>query len=245
MKTFQDEEFQKAMAEALGRAPPLAEAAAEPAVLAESAEPAEAAPGPVHGPQPPPATAASSAEAPGTEEFLQQFLQSFDRAVDQDGGFEKSLTSLMTSMLSSELICEPLQQITTKLEPWLKSQKGLAQADQTRYENQLRIYKQILSVYSSSPDPLPEDARTQVQGLLTELHTHGQLPEEVLQQVTPKEAEGEQENFDAFVKSMGLDANLGSAEQDLLKKLTEDPEELTKVMKEMAENIPEEACKQQ
>ena len=52
------------------------------------------------------------------------------------------------------------------------------------------------------------------------------------------------------MKSMGLGDNLGAAEQDLLKKLTEDPEELTKVMKDMAGQLgeggsPEEACKQQ
>merc|ERR1719499_728085 len=148
-------------------------------------------------------------------------------------------------MLSNDLICEPLEQISEKLEPWLKSQKGLAQAERNRYEAQLRMYKQILSVYRQSPDPLPDDAQQEVQRLLTELHALGQPPDDVMKQIAPKEADEGGESFEDFMKSVGLDDNLGKNEQDLLKKLSEDPEELTKVMKDMAEGLPDEACKQQ
>lgn len=222
VKTFQDEKFQKVMAEALqgGDAAPAAASTA------------------------PAASSGSGGEA-GVEDFLQNFLKSFDNAVGSDGDFEQSLTSLMTSMLSNDLICEPLQQIADSLEPWLKNQKGLSAAEQTRYKAQLKLYKQILAVYKSSPDPLPEPARAEVQQLLSELHKLGQPPDEVMRQIAPKEAEDGGESFEDFMKSMGLDSNLGSAEQDLLKKLSDDPEELTKVMKDMAEGLPEEACKQQ
>jgi len=57
--------------------------------------------------------------------------------------------------------------------------------------------------------------------------------EEVMKQISPKEAEEGGESFEDFMKSMGLDQGLGAAEQDLLKKLTEDPEELTKAMNEL------------
>jgi len=80
-----------------------------------------------------------------------------------------------------------------------------------------------------------------VQKLLNELHTHGQPPDEVMSQITPKDAEEGGESLEDFMKQMGLDQNLGTAEQELLEKL-QDPEELTKVMKDMA---GEEACKQQ
>merc|ERR1711957_584531 len=165
--------------------------------------------------------------------------------VGTDGDFETSLTTMMTSMLSIELLCEPLQQIADKLEPWLKSQRGLAQSEKTRYEGQLKLYKQVLQVYRSNADPLPEPAREEVQRYLTELHSLGQPPDAVMRQMAPKDAEAGTESFEDFVKSMGLDSSLGSAEQDLLKKLTDDPEELTKAMRDMAQSLPEEGCKQQ
>lgn len=247
IKTFQDEKFQKTMADALEAANPVptpAEAVSEPADTAGTAspEPAAATAAPAapaaSSTAPAAASSASAGGGDGAEEFLQNFLKSFDQAAGSDGNFEKSLTSLMTSMLSTELICEPLQQITNKLEPWLKTQKALSQADRTRYESQLRLYKQILHVYSQNPDPLPDAERGEVQRLIMELHSFGQPPEEVMQQVAPKEAEDGNESFEDFVKAMGLDTSLGSAEQDLVQKLAEDPEELTKVMKEMAD------CKQ-
>mmetsp|Transcript_59256 Transcript_59256/g.166194 ORF Transcript_59256/g.166194 Transcript_59256/m.166194 type:complete len:329 (+) Transcript_59256:157-1143(+) len=251
VRTFQDEHFQKAMAEALKGVDPAALAAASsgdavaPAPAALPPAPAEPTdPAALAGPAP---AAPSSAAAPeaGAEEFLSKFMQSFDNSVGGDQNFEKSLGSLMTSMLSVDLICEPLEQISELLEPWLKSQKSLAQSDRSRYEAQLNMYKQIVHIYKSSPDPLPDDAREDVQRLMTELHSLGQPPEDVLRQLAPKDAEDGAQSFEDFMKSMGLDSDLGSAEQDLLKKLSEDPEELTKVMKDMAGGLPEEACKQQ
>lgn len=88
-----------------------------------------------------------------------------------------------------------------------------------------------------------------MQRLLSELHLLGQPPDEVMRQIAPKEAEDGDESFEDFMKTMGLDSNLGAAEQDLLKKLSEDPEELTKAMKDMAQGLEEgfneDACKQQ
>jgi len=96
---------------------------------------------------------------------------------------------------------------------------------------------------------LPDGAQQEVHRLLAELHTLGEPPADVMKGIAPKEAADGDESFEDFVKSMGLGDNLGAAEQDLLKKLTEDPEELTKVMKDMAGKLdgesPEEACKQQ
>jgi len=232
VKTFQDENFQKTMADAMqgietDSATKLPGECAEVAVAASSSSA--------------PASSEAKSESSKPEDFLQNFLSSFDAATGSDPNFEKQLTGLMTSMISSDLIVEPMQQIVDSLEPWLKSKKGLSKADRTRYEAQLKLYKQIVGIYKQNPDPLPDSAREQVQKLLNELHTHGQPPDEVMSQITPKDAEEGGESLEDFMKQMGLDQNLGTAEQELLEKL-QDPEELTKVMKDMA---GEEACKQQ
>lgn len=225
MKSFQDEKFQQAMAEALQITEPK-EATTDLATTA----------------------AASSSNEAGVEEFLQNFMNTFKNAVGNDEEFGNSMTNLMTSMLSKDLITQPLQQIIDALEPWMNNQKDLSASERTRCESQLKLYKEIIDLYNRNPDPLPDDAQKEVQRLLSELHALGEPPAEVMQQIAPKESGDGEESFEDFVKSMGLGDGLGSAEQDLLKKLTEDPEELTKVMKDMAGKLdgdPEEACKQQ
>jgi hypothetical protein len=230
VKSFQDEQFQKSMADALK----ISDEKETVTDLAASTAPA----------------AASSSDA-GAEDFLKNFMKSFENAVGNDESFQNQMTSLVTSMLSKDVIVEPLQQIADALEPWLRDQTNLSSSDRTRYESQLKIYKDIVKVYKSAgdADPVPDSVQVEVQRLLTELHLLGEPPAEVMKQIAPKESENGDESFEDFVKSMGLDSNLGAAEQDLLKKLTEDPEELTKVMKDMAGKLdgenPEEACKQQ
>lgn len=199
----------------------------------------------------PSAAAADMGAAPagtdaGVEDFLQRFFNSFDNSVGSDPDFEKRLTSLMTSMLSNDLICEPFEKIATELEPWLQAHRpGLALADRTRYESQLRLYKKVIGIYKVHPDPLPEAQREEVQSILQDLHLLGQPPDDVMKTIQPQEIGDGEENIEDFMKTMGLDQQLAPAEQDLLKKLAEDPEELTKVMNEMADGLPEEGCKQQ
>lgn len=230
VKSFENESFQKAMAEALQIDTGLEKDAnaASDAVAKSSAD--------------------SGGDA-GVEDFLKNFMNSFEKAVGTEENFANQVTSMMTSMLSPELILEPLQQIAEAFEPWLAKQTSLSSSERTQYESQLKHYKDIIKVYKGSPNPLPQEAQLEVQRLLSELHTLGQPPDEVMKQITPKDAEDGAESFEDFVKSMGLADNLGSAEQDLLKKLTDDPEELTKVMKDMAGKLdsdsPDEACKQQ
>jgi len=237
VKTFQDEKFQKMMAAALE------ENENAGAVSSSSAEIAKPSSEPVA--KKPETSSATSGSEENVEDFLQNFLKSFENAVGNDGNFEKSISSLMTSMLSNDLICEPMQQMADALEPWIKAQKNLPEADMARYKAQLSLYRRIIQIYKDCKDPLPEDARIEVQRLLTELHSLGQPPDEVMQQMAPKEADDSAESFEDFMKSMGLDSSLGAAEQDLLKKLAEDPQELTKAMKDMAEGLPDEGCKQQ
>ncbi|CAE7037401.1 PEX19-1 [Symbiodinium microadriaticum] len=227
VKSFQDENFQKVMADALQQSstPAPSEAAAAPAA--------------------PAAVASSSPSTDASEDVLQKFMKSFGQAAGSDKDFEKSMSTLMSSMLSSDLLTEPLQQIADKLEPYLKEKKGLSKADRSRYEAQLKLYRQIVSVYKQNPDPLPDSAREQVQQMLNELQNLGQPPEEVMSQIVPQEATEGAESFEDFMKTMGLDSQLAGPEQELIRKIADDPEELTKAMKEMAAGMPEEACKQQ
>jgi len=230
VQTFQDESFQKAMT---GLLQGVDTSGVEEGAAAKD----PGAPGGAEG--------GAAADA-GPEDFLQKFVKSFDDAVGSDNNFGKQLTTLMTSMLSSDLICQPLQQIVDNMEPWLKSQKGLSATERSNYEAQVRTLKQILVIYKESPDPLPADKRDEVQRLLTELQDYGQPPDEVMKQIAPADADEGGENFEDFMKTMGLDQNLGASEKDLLKKLAEDPDELTKVMKDMADGLGnDEACKQQ
>jgi hypothetical protein len=227
-RTFQDAAFQNAMADVLQKTDVSAATGCIP-VDSKSADKS--------------ASSAMTADDAGVEDFLQKFLGGFDKAVGSDGHFEQNMASMMASMLSSDLICEPMQQISENLEKWLQSNTGLSAVDQGRYDSQLRLYKQVLSICKSNPDPLPDAARGEVQRLLEELHKLGQLPDEVMNEITPKDAGQGGESFEDFIQSMGLNSNLGAAEQDLLKKLTENPDELTKVMKDMAEGMPEELSK--
>ena len=87
-------------------------------------------------------------------------------------------------MLPSDLIYEPMQQISDTLGKWLKSSSSVSAADQDRYDSQVRLYKQMLSICKSQPDPLPDTARGEVQQLLEELHTHGKLPDEVMNDIS-------------------------------------------------------------
>lgn len=232
VKSFENESFQKAMADALQITEPGSEKDAAVATSEVASK----------------STTDAGGEA-GVEDFLANFMKTFEKAVGSEENFENQVTSMMTSMLSPDLIMAPLQQIANALEPWLKSQTSLPSSEREQYEKQLRLYHQIINVYKGSENPLPSDAQLEVQRLLSELHTLGQPPDEVMKQITPKEAEDGADSFEDFVKSMGLADNLGSAEQDLLKKLTDDPDELTKVMKDMAGKLdsdsPDEACKQQ
>merc|ERR1711865_600733 len=104
VKSFQEESFQKSMAEALQ-------------ISAEKESSSSLA---LAGPSAPPA-----AES-GAEDFLKNFMSSFESAVGNDQGFADQMSSLVTSMLSKDVIVEPLQQIADALEPWLRDQKGLS-----------------------------------------------------------------------------------------------------------------------
>lgn len=222
VKDFQGEKFQQMMVDAIR---------GSEADAAGVEEPSE--------------SGAASYNNAGVDEFLKQFFQSFDNAVGTDGTFEKQLASMMTSMLNKDLLCEPLEKIVEELGRWIQVQKGsLSESDRARYESQLQLYRQVLDIRKNSPEDLPDAQRQEIERLLQELPSLGQLPDAVQQKITPQDVGDGDEKFEDFIKTMGLDEGLSSDEKDLLQKLADDPEELHKVMTEMA-GTPEEGCKQQ
>lgn len=192
---------------------------------------------------------ASSANgtAAGTEDLLKGFMESFEKVVDNDKDFGKQMEALMSGMLSKDILCEPLEQIAKHLGPWLDENRStLSTADAARYDNLLRLYQKIAGIYRSCPDELPEEAKMEVQRLLQEAQQYGSPPPEVMAKIVPQDAGDDEESFEDFVKQMGLDKGLGQQEQDILKKISEDPEELTKVLSEMTEEMKNnQDCKQQ
>merc|ERR1712064_267459 len=98
MKSFQDDTFQKAIAETLaateGSAPP-SQAAAAPQLDSAPAASSSAQS----------TTSKSETPDPSAKDFLQNTLKSFEDAMSNDPNFTKSLSSLMTSMLSNDLMC--------------------------------------------------------------------------------------------------------------------------------------------
>lgn len=241
VRTFQDENFQKAMAEAMQQVP--TETESKPESKPATGE-AQGTAGPTAAAAPSAAVASSSPAEP-TEDLLQNWMKSFDEAAGSDPDLEKHLTNMMSSMLSPDLLTDSYQRIAGELEPYLKTKKGLSKADRSRYEAQLRLYHALIGVIKSNPDPLPDAARDQVHRMLAELQTLGNPPDEVMAKIVPPEAATGGESFEGLMREMGLDSNLAGPEQDLMKKLAEDPEALTEAMKQMAGGLPEEACKQQ
>jgi len=188
--------------------------------------------------------AESVAKEPETVDFLQSYLQKFEG--DVEGEFGTTVEGLFKTMLSPALLCEPLRRITDAMDPWLKEKKGLKKPDKQRYEQQLELYRKVIDIYTTAGDPLPEDKLEEAKKLLDEAEGLGSLPEEVLKQMAPPDAEEGTENLQDFFRSMSLDEGLSGPETTLLKKLTADPEDLQNAMQEVALTLAnEEDCKLQ
>lgn len=223
VETFQDPKFQSSMSELMHSSGDAQSSSAEAS------------------------SASANGPSAGTEDLLKGFMESFEKVVDNDDAFGKQMEALMANMLSKDVLCEPLEQIAKQLGPWLDENRStLSSAEAARYDNLLRLYRQIASIYRSYPDELPEEAKVEVQRLLQEAQQYGAPPPDVMAAVVPTDAEEGQESFEDFVKQMGLDKGLGQTEQDILKKISEDPEELQKVLSEMTDELKNnQDCKQQ
>merc|ERR1712096_25591 len=133
-------------------------------------------------------------------------------------------------------------------EPYVESGECIP-PDQDRYKNQLRIYKEILEIYDKASTDLTPQELEKVNKKLSELQEYGSPPQHIMDKLKGAEEPpaGEDDSFEEFVKNMGLSSGLGEQEQEMIKQLSANPDELNNIMKQMAEEIQgnEEPCKQQ
>lgn len=177
---------------------------------------------------------------------LASFHKKFEDDMDSNPEFAGHVQNMIRSSMSVEVLKKPVEDIVQKLEPWLKQQTGLTAAEKLRHEKQLDTLRQVLEVYKMGTDSLPEAAQKTADLLVQEALAFGPLPDAFLKEVSPEQAEDGNDTFEDFMRSMNLADGLQPAEQDLLKKLTSDPEDLTGVIRNIAGRMSEqEECKQQ
>ena len=120
----------------------------------------------------------------------------------------------------------------------------MAEVDLERYEKQLDNYRKIVHIYESDAQPNAAAAE-EVERLVSELSVLGPPPAEVVGRISPMtdphvgsvgsaEMAGTSESFADFVKSLGFDQGMGDAERRLIAQLSENPDDIEKVLKEMA-----------
>eukprot|EP00397_Hematodinium_sp_SG-2012_P054389 GEMP01065547.1.p1 GENE.GEMP01065547.1~~GEMP01065547.1.p1 ORF type:complete len:335 (+),score=88.18 GEMP01065547.1:135-1139(+) len=181
-------------------------------------------------------------------DFFDNFMKAFEGAMDNDDNFSKSMEFLMSGMLSTNVLCDSLRQIAEQLEPFLHTNKCTPQ-DRERYEQQLRLYKEILVVYEDAPTDVSPEQMEIVNKKLQELQNYGLPPQEIMDKLKGSEDKPEEgdDSFEDFVKNMGLGQGLGEQEQEMIKQLSSNPKELEQIMSEMAKEIKstDEPCKQQ
>lgn len=180
-------------------------------------------------------------------DFFGTFMKAFEGAMDKDQNFSKSMEFLMSGMLSTNVLCDSLRQIVEHLEPYLNT-KQCTPEDRVRYEQQLRLYKEILAVYEDAPTDISPEQMEIVNAKLLELQNYGPPPQEIMDKLKgAEEAPEGDDSFEDFVKNMGIGQCLGDQEQEMIKQLSSNPEELEQIMAEMAKEIKntDEPCKQQ
>jgi len=183
-------------------------------------------------------------------DFFTNFMKSFEGAMDNDENFSKSVEFLMSGMLSNNVLCDSLRQVVDLLNQYLNETQCTPE-DRLRYEHQLRLYKEIMAIYAAEPNEISAEQMEEVNKKLLEVQTYGSLPKEVMDKVKGSPGEeapdGDDANFEDFVKSMGLNQSLGEQEQEMIKQLSANPAELENIMAEMANEMKsgEEPCKQQ
>jgi len=182
-------------------------------------------------------------------DFFENFMKTFENAMDKDESFSKSMEYLMSGMLSKNVLSDSLKEIVDLLEPYVLGDSCPGGTEKERYTKQLEIYKSILEIYENSSEDLSPDQLAEVNAKLQELQNYGSPPQHIMDQLRgTTEQEPEDDTFEDFVKNMGLTQNLGQQEQEMIKQLSTNPDELNQIMQDMAEEIKgggEEPCKQQ
>ena len=187
------------------------------------------------------------------ENDVEELLSKLSKAApkvdsERTDGSEADLAALLEGMLTPESIVDSMESLAEELEKFLNSQETPS-ADTPRYRKQLDIYKDVSSAYKLNPnileDPSPEGERVRTR--LAELQSLGSPPPEVVEKLMmgqlPCGEEGEDlaKEFESFLKEAGdggLLPGLTKEDEEMIKKLTQDPSALKTLLSDPSGKPP-------
>jgi hypothetical protein len=187
------------------------------------------------------------------ENDVEELLSKLSKAApkvdsERTGGSEADLAALLEGMLTPESIVDSMESLAEELEKFLNS-KQTSSADTPRYRKQLDIYKDVSAAYKVNPnileDPSPEGER--VRARLAELQSLGSPPPEVVEKLMmgqlPCGEDGEDlaKEFESFLKEAGdggLLPGLTKEDEEMIKKLTQDPNALKTLLSDPSGKPP-------
>ncbi|CAL8471380.1 g10922 [Coccomyxa elongata] len=106
---------------------------------------------------------------------------------DLDGSFASLADSIMQQLLSKDVLYQPMKDIGAKYPAWLAARRNtLPPEELKRYEAQYKYIRQICALYEDDPNNF-----SQLFALIQEMQACGQPPEEIVQDLAPGLAFGE------------------------------------------------------
>jgi len=152
----------------------------------------------------------------------------------------KDLDQLLDDLLTPDSIVDSMESLASELEAYLKD-KDLTSGENERYHKQLLVNKDVSIAYKLNSNILEEQSAEgeRIRGRLAELQTLGNPPQEVVEklmmsQLPTGEADGDiAKEFESFLKEAGeggLLPGLSKEDEEMLKKLTQDPNALKNLL---------------
>ncbi|KAJ3117606.1 hypothetical protein HDU96_006204 [Phlyctochytrium bullatum] len=100
------------------------------------------------------------------------------------GEFEGMFEGMMQQIMSKDLLYEPMKDLVAKYPEWLDANKGtVSEEDFARYQKQLTIIQDIVTVYDSNLEAEEETKR--VTDLMQQMQECGNPPEAIMQELAP------------------------------------------------------------
>ncbi|KAJ3117607.1 hypothetical protein HDU96_006205 [Phlyctochytrium bullatum] len=91
---------------------------------------------------------------------------------------------MMQQIMSKDLLYEPMKDLVAKYPEWLDANKGtVSEEDFARYQKQLTIIQDIVTVYDSNLEAEEETKR--VTDLMQQMQECGNPPEAIMQELAP------------------------------------------------------------
>jgi hypothetical protein len=153
---------------------------------------------------------------------------------------DSAIAKLFEDLLTPDSIVDSMEALAIELELYLKQQHGNSD-DIQRYQKQLSIYKDVSSAYKLNEKILDEQTPEgeRIRTRIAELQSLGSPPQEVveklmLNQLPAGDAAGDiAKEFETFLKeagSGGVLPGLTKEDEEMLKKLSEDPNALKNLL---------------